>query len=304
MNPKLKQKQINLINEFLNWQDVFGAGHLRCPQHRHHVRGEDAHPSAFVYPNGIYCFGCGWHTNDILEACEIFLDMRPDAARRKLLQHLKRRPPRVEDARQKQPIPLSKVDGWIKNLQAHDMAYIYKVWGIEPRIQQAALLGYNERAFIIPHVGLDGRIWAVKFRRDDRKGTEGTKYWSAAHRSFDFLYPSFEVWKMIKQDMPSRILLCEGEFDALAAVSAGHAAVSLPSGAATSPDKWDWFWDKLDQAGVSVYLAFDQDKAGQRAGRQVRHYLEKIVPDLLVIDLEWDGAKDVAELVAQGRNLL
>ena len=303
MNPIVKQKQVNFVRQYLNWQDLFGAIHLECPNPDH----VDIHPSAFVYPNGIYCHGCGWQTSDITEAGAVFFDWNRKETHRRVFHYLTTHPPRADKVVQIRPIPLEKIEEWAGQRRALDGAYLYKVWGVTPQIQEMALLGCTGRAFVIPHIGLDGRVWAVKFRKDDRKkdNARGSKYWAFEKRPFTFLYPSFMVWAITKQEAPKRIILCEGEFDALAAISSGHAAVSLPSGANTALAKWAWFWQKLVEFEATVYLAFDKDNAGDHATQKAFHYFRDNFPKLLVIELVWDGdAKDVADLIAKGGVLL
>jgi len=208
VNQIVKQKQRKHIRRYLNWQDLFGARHFSCPNPGH----VDEHPSAFTYPNGIYCHGCGWQTSDITEACEIFFGWDRKQTHRRIFHYLMTHPPRIEEAAQVQPIPLKKIDEWANKRKALEAAYIYKIWGVSPQIQDMALLGYTGKAFSIPHIGLDGRVWAVKFRHDDRKEENtNSKYWAFEKRPLNFLYPSFVVWKATKQEPPKHIILCEGE---------------------------------------------------------------------------------------------
>lgn len=289
--------QTKLIKQFLNWQDIFGATHLKCPNPAH----ADMHPSAFVYPNGIYCFGCGWRTLDIYEATRIYLGWTHHKARRELYSYISAHPPRGEKIKHNKPVPPEAVEKWIFQLHQEDVEYLREQYAIDEHVLAAAMIGHTGRAFSIPHLGLDGNTWAVKFRRDDRLKSDGPKYWSLENRSYHHhLYPAVALWHYLNTGMPKRILLCEGEFDCLSALSHGYAAVSVPAGNMTKLENWAWIWQEFADAEVVIYLCYDQDKPGRLAAQEAFSYFKTNHPTLLIIEACWEGAKDIAEYFNRG----
>lgn len=74
------------------------------------------------------------------------------------------------------------------------------------------------------------------------------------------------------QDANSRFLVVtEGELDALTFYEQGYPALSIPRGAGTGAQQDEWIsneWERL-QAYDAIYLAYDNDEAGQKAQEQV-----------------------------------
>jgi len=294
----LNTNRLVAIKTYLDWQSVFGEGHLRCPNAQVHVNG-DQHPSAFVYEDGIFCFGCGWHTDDIIEACRVFRGWQPSKTIREIYHHLVRNPPRLRKDVRDTPFPIEPIERWASRLTAQDVSFIQRTWGTTPHIQRAALLGHTGDSFAIPHVGLDDQVWAVKFRRDDRIRTTGPKYWAARACSLKYLYPSFVVKSYLSVGLPRELFLCEGEFDALAALSYGYPAVALPSGVATRLDKWPELWTRLS-GNVSLRIAFDNDNAGNAAACVAFEYFSEAYPDLETQRVELPKDQDVASFLLAG----
>jgi len=289
------QKQSKIIANHLDWQDLFGAQHYRCSNPEH----KDEHASLFVYPDGMHCFGCGWRIYDIGEACRIFLGWNNAKTRRLLYNYLANHPPRAEKLEQLNPIPVRLINAWVDARCARDTKYLADKYSISSDVLDLALIGVVGDAFSIPHIGLDGNVWTVKFRRDDRKTTDGPKYWSYKGRGQHYLFPAFALWNYLKVQPPKRLLICESELDALSAMTHGYAALAVPSGANTNLDKWRGIWSQFVANNVTFYVAFDMDEAGQRAAASAQKYLSNF-PGSLVIRLEWEGANDLADLFIRG----
>jgi twinkle protein len=66
------------------------------------------------------------------------------------------------------------------------------------------------------------------------------------------------------QDSDKPVVICEGEWDALAAIQAGYRAVSVPNGASGSEGRLSYLWDARDLLlRVKAFvLATDSDEAG------------------------------------------
>ena len=294
-NRRHHERQDELINHYVNWQAVFGAQHFRCPNPSH----QDDHPSVFVYPNGMHCFGCGWGTGDIWYACKIFLGWDRAKTRRQLFNFMQSHSsPRKDNNKQSNPLSIGMIRVWVDSRDTQDTKYLVDKYSVSSEILDLTLIGYTGNAFSIPHVGLDGRVWTVKFRRDDRQTTDPPKYWGLEGREQNYLFPAFALWSYLKEQ-PESLLLCESEFDALSALSHGYAALSVPSGSSTRLDKWEGIWGELAKREVVIYLAFDMDKAGQKAATKASLYFSKF-PSILTVRASWDDANDLAELFVKG----
>lgn len=66
------------------------------------------------------------------------------------------------------------------------------------------------------------------------------------------------------QDSDKPVVICEGEWDALAAIQAGYRAVSVPNGASGSEGQLSYLWDARDLLlrVKNFILATDSDEAG------------------------------------------
>lgn len=69
---------------------------------------------------------------------------------------------------------------------------------------------------------------------------------------------------VLLEDSDKPIVICEGEWDALAAIQEGYRAVSVPNGASGSEGKLEYLWDARDLLlrVKSFILATDSDEAG------------------------------------------
>jgi len=290
------KRRAELIKEHIDWRDVFGTGHLRCfnPEHK------DEHPSAFVYPDGIFCFGCHHTLTDIFEAVRFYFGWGYTEALRRLW------PIAVKEARlnvkqkRTRPIPDSVWQEWADALDAAGAAELCRRYGLNTAVIKERKLGYTGVAFSIPHFGMDGKCWGVKFRADPRKEVKGPKYWALKPSLFECLYPAAH-YLQYRQSPPPDLWLVEGEFDAMALHSRGYPALALPSGVATPLEKWEDFWQQLEQAGTFIWLCFDKDDAGKAGIVRATDYFSATTPDLIVGQQLWEGdAKDIAEYLRDG----
>jgi hypothetical protein len=131
------------------------------------------------------------------------------------------------------------------------------------------------------------------------------KYWALRRRGQTVLYlpPMFRGEGTLADVVHEatgayRLTITEGELDALAGCQAGVPCVSFTNGAKSVLDGGQKLLDAF--AGLSIWVAFDQDTPGQTAGASVVELLKsRGIPARLV---RWDRAigKDVSELVAHG----
>lgn len=241
------------------------VGLVRCPFH------DDTHPSLAIYPDHVFCFGCGVY-------------VRAD-------EFLKRHPlPRRREVRCVQETGLPSegvVQGWHERLLFDDPGayqYITQERGICHECLVRARLGHTGLAYSIPVYDRSGALVTVRFRRDDRLGQERPKYWGVAGHNRSVLY--------LPPDQGREVLLCEGEFDALRARCDGFNACSFTNGV------WGWCADQV-RGYPWVYVAFDQDPPGSLAA-------DRLVRELVTASrVTWKRTKDVSDLLnTQGREYL
>jgi len=268
------QATVEQIKKYIDFQDVFGATHIHCVNPSH----EDNHPSAYVYPDHIYCFSCGTVERDIVKAYMKHNKTTFKSAIRQLWYILAMKGARTYQKEQVEikPIPLNQITEWTIALKLLDskMEFLKNHYAISPQIIDVANIGYTGTAFSIPHTGGDGLVYNVKFRADPELNLDGPKYWSLKHRKFIHPYPGY-LYAEYYQNPPKILAITEGEFDTLANLS--HNIPSLATGTASiRPEKYCDFFLKLRDTDTFVYLAFDNDEAGYKIGQRFMEYLDHL----------------------------
>lgn len=107
---------------------------------------------------------------------------------------------------------------------------------------------------VLPYLR-DGELVNVKYLRVDRPGGKKVEW---VERDAE---PCLFGWQAIPENARS-VTLCEGEIDAMSCWQMGLPALSIPFGASSTgwiEHEFDWL-ERFDE----IYLAFDQDAAGQR----------------------------------------
>ena len=94
------------------------------------------------------------------------------------------------------------------------------------------------------------------------------------------------------------VVITEGELDALAVISQGYPAVSGTNGAMT----WQNNWSQLLKDYSKVYIALDNDEAGQKGARKIAESLWKVrTSGIYIVNLPIDGKrKDIGEYIQSG----
>lgn len=96
----------------------------------------------------------------------------------------------------------------------------------------------------------------------------------------------------------NRIVVCEGEWDALTLISLGVPAVTATGGANT------WRYDfNRHFVGKKVIIAYDSDKPGKEASRKLVPKLSKVVRSLKRIIIPRKYGKDVNDLVRNHKGM-
>ena len=108
-------------------------------------------------------------------------------------------------------------------------------------------------------------------------------------------------WRILEALEGDRKLLIvtEGEKDALALVSLGYNAISIPSGASNT--RWVTSSCELLQIFDEVCVFFDNDSAGEQGAK--RTYLELMAYNIPTSFVRWDcdDLKDAADMLKDGR---
>jgi DNA primase len=146
-----------------------------------------------------------------------------------------------------------EIEAWQRRLKEEDkvMRYLRRDRGLTPTIIKAARLGYDGRAITIPIYDIRTRE-LCNFRRRfwPNVPASGYKYLGLEGRTIDnggvTLYPALP---------DGSVILCAGEFDALALWSQGLPGMTVTSGAAT---RWQAKWNGIVK-GRRVAVMFDAD---------------------------------------------
>ena len=180
-----------------------------------------------------------------------------------------------------------RIHGWHAALLDDETACDYLVErGIHTKTLVDFEIGWDraKQAYTIPVRGPKREIWNVR-RYSNREGMK-TKIWSVRGMRVTELYP-------ISQLDADRIIICEGEWDTLATIQHGYAAVTRTSGAKTWHPRWNpLFKDKL------VFVAQDCDHEGQNGANKIARSLGRVADVRLVAlpyPIEEKHGKDLSD---------
>ena len=180
-----------------------------------------------------------------------------------------------------------RIGGWHQALLDDETACTYLIErGIHTKTLVDFEIGWDrdKLAYTIPVRGPKGEIWNVR-RYTTREGAR-TKIWSVTGMRVTELYP-------VSQLEHDRIIICEGEWDTLATIQHGYAAITRTSGAKTWYPRWNpLFKDKL------VFIAQDCDKEGQNGASKIARSLGKTADVRLVAlpyPIEEKHGKDMSD---------
>jgi hypothetical protein len=164
-----------------------------------------------------------------------------------------------------------RIQGWHAALLDDETACDYLVErGIHTKTMVDFEIGWDrvKQAYTIPVRGPKGEIWNI--RRYTTRENARTKIWNVAGMRPTELYP-------IGQLEADRIIICEGEWDTLATIQHGYAAITRTSGAKT----WYPRWNPLFK-GKLVFIAQDCDKDGQNGATKIARSLGRTAEVRLV----------------------
>jgi DNA primase len=121
------------------------------------------------------------------------------------------------------------------------------------------LLGWNGWRITIPIFNRQGELAFFKLARDPEDKIPGPKMLATPGAHAD-LYG----WDQVLRK-PSRIIICEGEFDRLVLEAQGFLAVTSTGGAGVFRAEWATDFESIPE----VYVCFDNDDAGRNGGERV-----------------------------------
>lgn len=159
-------------------------------------------------------------------------------------------------------------------------------------IEDIGIVSYTHprlgESIAIPIADADGNFLFYKFRRSPLR-EDGPKYlYDKGHQAELF------AWHLAKSH--DRVLIAEGEKDAMVAWSHGIPAVSSTGGSLTFYDHWaELLSDK------EVLVCFDNDEAGARG---VVRVLDKISHAKVILIPDKPNVKDISDYVISGGDLL
>jgi hypothetical protein len=151
--------------------------------------------------------------------------------------------------------------------------------GISLHVIRAVGLGWNGSELVFPLRESDGELVNAKLRRP----SAGAQMVCWPHRTGDDCFPLFPS----PAGLP-RVLLCEGELDALAAMSVGIPACSVTTGV----KKWRGRWEH-DLAGRRVAVCFDV--GAERWARRAVDKLTGAAEQVWVVRLPGGEGDDVTD---------
>jgi DNA primase len=243
-----------------------------CPFH------EDRSPSLHVYDDGGWkCFGCGKH-GDVIDFLGFFFfgqQYNPDSHFLDIVDRigaLDIKPlPRVESNPKPQPkkkhlrIPDEQVMHWHTSMSDERRAW-WRSRGLTDTTIDLFRLGFDGQRYTIP-VGYRG-IWFNVRRRATPEALERKpdtpKYISATGSrvglfNADILHGC------------QRLIICEGEIDAMTLYQHGIDAICSTGGAGT----WRLNWNEHLMHIPHIYVVFDNDEAGGRGARKIKLALHR-----------------------------
>jgi hypothetical protein len=170
------------------------------------------------------------------------------------------------------------VSGWSSALQANTDAaldWMAGYRGLQPEILSRYQIGWDvdRSVYTIPVYDADDELVVLR-RYNPRPKGDRRKMWGVKGMNHPELFP-------LNQLVADPIIICGGEWDALATIQAGFPAITR-----TAAERvWNNEWSKLF-TGKKVYLCHDADSTGRQANRRVARALDKIC-DVHVINLPY-----------------
>jgi DNA primase len=162
-----------------------------------------------------------------------------------------------------------------------------KCRGISDEIINRHFLGWNGSRITIPIFNRKGVCASFRLAKDPDDQSDSPKMLPLRDASVD-LYG----WEVLRLP-PTRVIVCEGEFDRLVLESNGFAAVTSTGGAGTFREEWA----EALRGIAEVYVCFDNDEPGRKGALRVAHMIAHA--KLVALPEEVGDGGDVTDFFAR-----
>jgi putative DNA primase/helicase len=176
----------------------------------------------------------------------------------------------------------------LSDAKALDYLLEKRLWSLETI--KALNIGLNNNRITIPVYNVFGDLVNIRSYRPGAKHDEPKMVNVKGHGKA-------RIFNIRALQTGSDVLICEGEPDAIAAISAGFRAVSGTAGAGTFHNDWASIF-----RGTSVNVLYDTDGPGEEGSKQVASTLFNFSIPVKVIQIKpyLDGGKDLTDYFLQG----
>lgn len=157
-----------------------------------------------------------------------------------------------------------------RNLPQRIIDYLHRR-GISDEIIATHRIGWNGQRIAIPIFDRDGEFAFFKLAKDPEDGSGGPKMLTTRGGTVE-LYG----WEQALLQ-PSRLVICEGEFDRLVLETRGLPAVTSTGGAGSFRAEWATALEAIPE----IYLCLDRDEAGRNGALRIGQFL----PNAKMVDL-------------------
>jgi L-amino acid N-acyltransferase YncA len=290
-----------------DWRKVFKAYLVReqsdgetkafCPAHEKPKKGSKTASASFNFEKGVFnCFSqCGgMRIKDLYDAvkddAEFVTDARPTPSSRS---EGNVRSINSAKSRGGKPVTALPTEGdvqkWHANLMRSSILLkpLHDKRGLRDETLRKRMIGYDGDRYMIPVYDGDGALVNVR-RYKPESIRDKMLNWPG--------YGSANLYLMDNVAESDMVLLCEGEMDALIGEQYGFATVTATAGAGTWQEQWSNAF-----TGKHVYIAYDNDPAGESGARKVATHLKKVAASVYVLKLPVAPKQDLTDFfVAQG----
>lgn len=192
------------------------------------------------------------------------------------------------------PLPTpAQIKRWQKKLLGNPQAMriMTEKRGLDKETIKQYKIGFDGQRFTIPVYDADGELVNVRrYKQNAREHKDKMLSWGVGHGEGRI----YGLETLAEHD---DILYTEGELDRLIALQNGIPAVTDTAGAQTFKAEWAKHFK-----GKNVYLAYDEDQAGDRGAQKARKILESTANAIYRVKLD-TGIKggDVTDFFLMGR---